>query len=65
MWFCGFDWVSSRFSLRETWIDVLCIFGIDLVPSDAGKLLRFKDFRSELQLLVVFKGSAIPDDLGS
>jgi hypothetical protein len=27
---------------------VLCIFGIDLVPPNAGKPLRFKDFRSEL-----------------
>jgi hypothetical protein len=46
-------------------MDVLCIFGIDLVPSNAGKPLRFKDFRSELKFLVVFKGSAIPGDLGS
>jgi hypothetical protein len=46
-------------------MDVLCIFVIDLVPSNAGKPLRFKDFRSKLSLLVVFKGSAIPDDLGS
>jgi hypothetical protein len=27
-------------------MDVLCIFGIDLVPSNAGKPLRFKDSRS-------------------
>jgi hypothetical protein len=46
-------------------MDVLYIFGIDLVPSNAGKPLRFKDFRSELKLLVVFKESAIPGDLGS
>jgi hypothetical protein len=46
--FHGFEWVSSRISLRETWMDVLCIFGIDLVPSNVGKPLRFKDFRSEL-----------------
>jgi hypothetical protein len=46
-------------------MDVFCIFGIDLVPSNAGKPLRFKDSRSELLLLVVFKGSAIPSDLGS
>jgi hypothetical protein len=46
-------------------MDVLCIFGIDLVPSNAGKPLRFKDFRSELWLLVVLKGFAIPGDLGS
>jgi hypothetical protein len=25
-------------------MDVLCIFGIDLVPSNAGKPLGFKDF---------------------
>jgi hypothetical protein len=25
-------------------MDVLCIFVIDLVPSNAGKPLRFKDF---------------------
>jgi hypothetical protein len=25
--------------LRETWMDVLCIFVIDLVPSNAGKPL--------------------------
>jgi hypothetical protein len=37
-----------RISLRETWMDVLCIFMIDLVPSNAGKPLRFKDFRLEL-----------------
>jgi hypothetical protein len=47
-WFRGFEWVSPRISLRETWMDVLCIFGIDLVPSNAGKPLRFKDFQSEL-----------------
>jgi hypothetical protein len=46
-------------------MDVLCIFGIDLVPSNAGKPLRFKDFQSELLFLVVFKGSVIPGDLGS
>jgi hypothetical protein len=48
VWFHGFEWVSLRISLRETWMDVLCIFGIDLVPSNAEKPLRFKDFRSEL-----------------
>jgi hypothetical protein len=46
-------------------MDVLCIFVIDLVPSNAGKPLRFTDFRSELYFLMVFKGSAIPGDLGS
>jgi hypothetical protein len=46
-------------------MDVLCIFVIDFVPSNAGKPLRFKDFWSELLFLVVFKGSAIPGDLGS
>jgi hypothetical protein len=65
VWFRGFEWVSPRISLRETWMDVLCIFGIDLVPSNTGKPLLFKDFRSELYLLVVFKGSVIPGDLGS
>jgi hypothetical protein len=48
VWFRGFEWVSPRISLRETWLDVLCISGIDLVPSNAGKPLRFKDFGSEL-----------------
>jgi hypothetical protein len=48
LWFRGFEWVSPRISLRETWMDVLCIFGIDLVPSNTGKPLRFKDFRSEV-----------------
>jgi hypothetical protein len=48
VWFRGFEWVSLWISLRETWMDVLCIFGIDLVPSNAGKPLRFKDSRSEL-----------------
>jgi hypothetical protein len=47
VWFRGFEWVSPRISLRETWMDVLCIFEY-LVPSNAGKPLRFKDFRSEL-----------------
>jgi hypothetical protein len=42
------EWVSPRISLRETWMDVLCIFVIDLVPSNAGKPLRFKDFWLEL-----------------
>jgi hypothetical protein len=42
------EWVSPQISLRETWMDVLCIFVIDLVPSNAGKPLRFKDFWSEL-----------------
>jgi hypothetical protein len=46
--FRGFEWVSPRISLRKTWMDVLCIFVIDLVPSNAGKPLRFKDFWSEL-----------------
>jgi hypothetical protein len=46
-------------------MDVLCIFVIDLVPSNAGKPLRFKYFRSELKFLVVLKGSASPGDLGS
>jgi hypothetical protein len=48
VWFCGFEWVSPRISLRETWMDALGIFVIDLVPSNAEKPLRFKDFRSEL-----------------
>jgi hypothetical protein len=46
--FRGFEWVSPWISLRETWMDALCIFGIDLVPSNTGKPLRFKDFRLEL-----------------
>jgi hypothetical protein len=46
-------------------MDVSCIFVIDLVPSNAGKPLRFKDFRSVLKLLVVLKGFTIPSDLGS
>jgi hypothetical protein len=46
--FRGFEWVSSRISLRETWIDVLCIFVLDLVPSNAGKPLRFVSYRSVL-----------------
>jgi hypothetical protein len=29
-------------------MDVFCIFVIDIVPSNAGKPLRFKDFQSEL-----------------
>jgi hypothetical protein len=29
-------------------MDVLCIFVIDLVPSNTGKPLGFKDFRLEL-----------------
>jgi hypothetical protein len=32
VWFRRFEWGSPRNSLRETWMDVLCIFGIDLVP---------------------------------
>jgi hypothetical protein len=46
-------------------MDVSCIFVIDLVPSNAGKPLRFEDFRSVLYLLVVLKGFAVPGDLGS
>jgi hypothetical protein len=46
-------------------MDVLCIFVIDLVPSNAGKPLRFKDFWSKLWFLEVLKGSTIPSDLGS
>jgi hypothetical protein len=61
----GFEWVSPRISLRKTWIDVSRIFVIDLVPSNAGKPLRFECFRSVLKLLVVLKGFAIPGDLGS
>jgi hypothetical protein len=48
VWFREFEWVSPRISLRETWMIVLCIFFIDLVPSNAGKPLRFKDYWSEL-----------------
>jgi hypothetical protein len=48
VWFRGFEWVSPRISLRETWMDVLCIFVIDLVPSNAGKPLQFNDFWLEL-----------------
>jgi hypothetical protein len=40
----GFEWVSPRISLRETWIDVSRIFVIDLVPLNAGKPLRFESF---------------------
>jgi hypothetical protein len=46
-------------------MNALCTFVIDLVPSNAGKPLRFKDFRSEHYLLVVLKGFAILGDLGS
>jgi hypothetical protein len=46
--FRGFEWVSPRISLRKTWIDVSCIFVIDLVPSNAGKPLEFVDFHSVL-----------------
>jgi hypothetical protein len=46
-------------------MNVSCTFVIYLVPSNAGKPLRFEDFCSVLQLLVVLKGFAIPDDLGS
>jgi hypothetical protein len=45
--------------MRATW------FVIDLVPSNAGKPLRFESFRSVLKLLVVLKGFTIPGDLGS
>jgi hypothetical protein len=48
VWFRGFEWVSPRIFLRERCMDALCTFVIDLVPSNAWKLLRFKDFRSEL-----------------
>jgi hypothetical protein len=46
--FRGFEWVSPRIYLRGTWIDASCIFVIDLVPSNAGKSLRFVSFRSVL-----------------
>ena len=46
--FRGFEWVSPRISLRKTWIDVSCIFVIDLVPSNAGKSLGFAVFCSVL-----------------
>jgi hypothetical protein len=48
VYFRGFEWVSPRIFLREKWMDALCTFVIDLVPSNAGKPLRIKDFRSEL-----------------
>jgi hypothetical protein len=48
VWFPGFEWVSPRISLRERCMHALCTFVIDLVPSNAGKPLRFKDFQSEL-----------------
>jgi hypothetical protein len=46
--FRGFEWVSPRISLRKTWMDVSCIFVIDLVPSNAEKPLGFAVFRSVL-----------------
>jgi hypothetical protein len=46
--FRGFEWVSPRTSLRKTWIDVSCIFVIDLLPSNTGKPLGFAVFRSVL-----------------
>jgi hypothetical protein len=46
--FHGFEWVSPWISLRDTWMDVSCIFVIDLVPLNARKPLQFKVFRSEL-----------------
>jgi hypothetical protein len=46
--FRGFEWVSPRISLRDTWIDASCIFVIDLVPSNAGKPPGFEVFRSVL-----------------
>jgi hypothetical protein len=63
--FRGFEWVSPQISLRKTWIDVSRIIVIDLVPSNAGKPLRFECFRSVLKLSVVLKGFAIAGDLGS
>jgi hypothetical protein len=46
--FRGFEWVSPRISLRDTWIHVSCIFVIDLVPSNVGKPLGFVVFGSVL-----------------
>jgi hypothetical protein len=53
--FRGFEWVSPRISLRKTWIDVSCIFVIDLVPSNARKPLGFLQ-----SLCALFLGSIPP-----
>jgi hypothetical protein len=36
VWFRVFEWVSPRISLRETWMDVLCILGLILCPQTSG-----------------------------
>jgi hypothetical protein len=48
----GIAWLASGGrGVRQRcdgWMDALCTFVIDLVPSNTGKPLRFKDFRSVL-----------------
>ena len=49
----GFEGVSSRISLRGSWVDALRIFVCDLDPSNVGKSLRFVSFWPEFMFLVV------------
>jgi hypothetical protein len=44
VWFRGFEWAFPQITLRETWMDVLCIFVIDLVPSNARKTTLIQGF---------------------
>ena len=50
-----FGGVSSRISLRGSWVDALRIFVCDLDSSNAGKSLRFVSFWSEPEFMVVVR----------
>jgi hypothetical protein len=56
---CVFVW----FPLRESWIDVLCIFVLDLDTSKAGFGFRFADFGWNPILVLQLDDLSIPDDL--
>ena len=48
-----FGGVSSRISLRGSWVDALRIFVCDLDPSNAVESLRFVRFWLEPEFMVV------------
>jgi hypothetical protein len=55
--------VSFWAILWGSWIDVLCIFVLDLDSSNAGFGLRFEDFSWNPSFVLELGSLSIPDDL--
>jgi hypothetical protein len=49
--------------LWGSWIDVLCIFVLDIDPSNSGFGLRFEDFGWNLNFFIELGSLSIPGDL--